>query len=104
MPIRKTAAGFVRRFEVADVQRESTTLTQTSSHGFLNQIYYPGIDQASIRNLNLNVPDRHSALSEAKRDTKNIIWSIVARVPAVATSHDGGASEIESRLLMMVRY
>src|ERR1700722_7027833 len=41
----------------------------TRSHGILNEIYYPRIDQACTRDFGLIVTDGHSFFSEEKRDT-----------------------------------
>ena len=82
----------------------NTTLTEPLSDGILSQIYCLGIDQACIRNLDLNVPDGHSSFGREKRDTKSIIRSIVDRVPAVVTGHDSCDSEMGTYLSMFVRY
>ena len=40
----------------------------TLSHGIFNEIYYPRIDQACIRDLGLIVTDGSTFFSEEKRD------------------------------------
>lgn len=54
----------------------------TLSHGILNEIYYPRIDQACTRDFGLIVTDGRSFFSEEKRDTKSIIRPIADGVPA----------------------
>ncbi len=56
----------------------------TLSHGILNEIYYPRIDQACTRDFGLIVTDGHSFFSEEKRDTQSVIRPIVDGVPAFA--------------------
>ena len=56
----------------------------TLSHGILNEIYYPRIDQACTRDFGLIVTDGRSFFSEEKRDTKSTIRSIADGVPAFA--------------------
>ena len=40
----------------------------TLSHGILNEVYYPRLDQACLRDLGLIVTDGQSFFSEEKRD------------------------------------
>lgn len=56
----------------------------TLSHGILNEIYYPRIDQACTRDLGLIVTDGNGFFSEEKRDTKSVIRPIADGVPAFA--------------------
>ena len=44
----------------------------TISHGILNEVYYPRVDQACIRDLGLIVTDGASFFAEEKRDCE---WS-----------------------------
>lgn len=48
----------------------------TVSHGILNEIYYPGIDKACIRDMGLIVTDGTSLFSEERRDAfnKRLAW------------------------------
>ncbi|MFN2112290.1 MAG: hypothetical protein ACK2TT_04165, partial [Anaerolineales bacterium] len=41
----------------------------TLSHGILNEVYYPRIDQACTRDMELLVADGEDFFSEEKRDT-----------------------------------
>ena len=64
----------------------------TLSHGIFNEIYYPRIDQACVRNMGLIVTDGESFFSEEKRDTDSSIRWIAEGVPAyglINISRDG---------------
>jgi glucoamylase len=54
----------------------------TLSHGILNEIYYPRVDQACARDLGLIITDAHSFFSEEKRDANSTILPIADGVPA----------------------
>ncbi len=54
----------------------------TLSHGILNEIYYPEVDQACVRDLGLLVTDGKEFFSEEKRDTETSIENLAAGVPA----------------------
>ena len=56
----------------------------TLSHGILNEIYYPRIDQACTRDFGLIVTDGRAFFSEEKRDTKSDTRPIAEGVPAFA--------------------
>ena len=43
----------------------------TLSHGILNEVYYPRIDKAAIRDSGLVVTDGQAFFSEEKRDTQS---------------------------------
>jgi glucoamylase len=51
------------------------------SHGILNEIYYPQVDQACTRDLSLLVTDGKEFFSEEKRDTLHHIKYIAKGVP-----------------------
>jgi glucoamylase len=53
----------------------------TVSHGILNEIYYPRVDQACTRDLGLIVTDGHDFFSEEKRHAKSTVAYPVAGVP-----------------------
>jgi glucoamylase len=64
----------------------------TLSHGIFNEIYYPRIDQACIRDMGLIVTDGVELFSEEKRDTGHKVEWLADGVPAfklVNTCHDG---------------
>src|SRR5690349_22753330 len=54
----------------------------TLSHGILNEVYYPRVDQACTRDLGLIITDGHSFFSEEKRDANSTIRPIAEGVPA----------------------
>lgn len=54
----------------------------TLSHGILNEVYYPRIDQACIRDLGLIVTDGQDFFSEEKRHTEHRIEYLAEGVPA----------------------
>lgn len=58
----------------------------TISHGILNEIYYPRIDQACTRDLGLLIADGRGFFSEEKRDAYSTIRAIVDGVPAFRIS------------------
>lgn len=54
----------------------------TLSHGILNEIYYPRVDQACTRDFGLIVTDGNSFFSEEKRNASSTIRAISEGVPA----------------------
>jgi len=54
----------------------------TLSHGILNEIYYPEIDQAAIRDMGFLVTGPDQFLAEEKRDTQHQIRMLAPGVPA----------------------
>jgi glucoamylase len=54
----------------------------TLSHGIFNEIYYPRIDQACIRDMGLIVTDGASFFSEEKRDCDSKVHWLEEGVPA----------------------
>src|SRR5262249_15185103 len=52
----------------------------TLSHGIFDEIYYPRVDQACVRDLGLIVTDGASFFSEEKRDTR---WEVAYLAPGV---------------------
>ena len=64
----------------------------TLSHGIFNEIYYPRIDQACIRDMGLIVTDGADFFSEEKRDADSKVQWLADGVPAfrlVNTCRDG---------------
>jgi glucoamylase len=64
----------------------------TLSHGIFNEIYYPRIDQACIRDMGLIVTDGATFFSEEKRDADSRVRWLADGVPAfrlINTSRDG---------------
>jgi hypothetical protein len=73
----------------------------TLSHGILNEVYYPHLDQACIRDLGFIVTDGKSFFSEEKRHTRSELRSPLSGIPAfdlVNTCADG-RYRIEKRIL-----
>jgi glucoamylase len=54
----------------------------TLSHGILNEVYYPRIDQACVRDMGLLVSDGANFFSEEKRHTQFEIQNLAEGVPA----------------------
>ena len=54
----------------------------TISHGILNEIYYPRVDQACTRDFGFMVTDGHGFFSEEKRDAHHVVMPIEDGVPA----------------------
>lgn len=54
----------------------------TLSHGILNEVYYPRIDQACIRDMELLVTDGEDFFSEEKRDTDSEVEQLGEGIPA----------------------
>jgi glucoamylase len=52
------------------------------SHGIVNEVYYPRLDQANIRDLGLIVTDGRDFFSEEKRDCSTSIEAVGPGVPA----------------------
>ncbi len=68
----------------------------TISHGILNEIYYPRVDQACTRDFGLIVTDGASFFAEEKRDCTFQIHALEDGVPAFAitNTHTGGRFRI----------
>jgi glucoamylase len=54
----------------------------TLSHGIFNEIYYPRLDQACIRDMGLIVTDAADFFSEEKRDADSAVHWLAGGVPA----------------------
>ncbi len=54
----------------------------TLSHGILNEIYYPRVDQACTRDLGLIITDGREFFSEEKRHASSLLTYIAEGVPA----------------------
>ncbi len=68
----------------------------TISHGILNEVYYPRVDKACIRDLGLIVTDDDSLFAEEKRDCTCVVETIEDGVPAfrLTSTHNGGRFRI----------
>lgn len=71
------------------------------SHGILNEIYYPQVDQACTRDLSLIVTDGKDFFSEEKRDTLHHIKLLAPGVPGyhVTNSCKGHQYRIEKEII-----
>lgn len=54
----------------------------TLSHGIVNEVYYPRLDQANIRDLGLIVTDGKDFFSEEKRHAMPTLETVAPGVPA----------------------
>src|SRR5690349_22501640 len=54
----------------------------TLSHGIINEIYYPRVDQACTRDVGLIVTDGDGFFSEEKRHTHHLVEYLADGVPA----------------------
>ena len=54
----------------------------TVSHGIVNEVYYPRIDAACIRDLGLLVTSDNDFFSEEKRDSRHAIQPLEDGVPS----------------------
>ncbi|PWB69579.1 MAG: glucan 1,4-alpha-glucosidase [Anaerolineales bacterium] len=61
---------------------ESSRVWFTLSHGILNEVYYPRIDQACVRDMELLVSDGKDFFSEEKRGTSSEIRMLAEGTPA----------------------
>ncbi|MGA8940573.1 MAG: glucan 1,4-alpha-glucosidase, partial [Acidobacteriaceae bacterium] len=64
----------------------------TLSHGIFNEIYYPRIDQACVRDMGLIITDGAAFFSEEKRDADSGVRWLAEGVPAfglINISRDG---------------
>jgi len=73
----------------------------TISHGILNEIYYPRVDQACTRDLGLIVTDGRSFFSEEKRHASCDITPLAEGVPAyrLANTCKQGRYQIKKEIL-----
>jgi glucoamylase len=61
--------------------RASSRIWFTLSHGILNEVYYPRLDQACLRDLGLLITDARTFVSEEKRDTSSRLEWLAPGVP-----------------------
>ena len=53
----------------------------TLSHGIINEVYFPRLDQANTRDFGLIVTDRKDFFSEEKRDASSRVAPLAQGVP-----------------------
>jgi glucoamylase len=73
----------------------------TLSHGILNEVYYPRVDTACVRDLGLIVTDDHGFFSEEKRHARSEVALLVAGAPAFRLTNrcTHGRYEIQKEVL-----
>jgi glucoamylase len=73
----------------------------TLSHGIFNEVYYPRVDQACIRDLGLIVTDGSSFFSEEKRHARSNVSTLAPGVPAFRLRNVcmNGRYSIEKRIV-----
>jgi glucoamylase len=82
------APGIAARWTSSDKSGVGTALRPASrvwftlSHGILNEIYYPRVDQACTRDFGFIVTDGKGFFAEEKRDTDSTITAMMDGVPA----------------------
>lgn len=67
---------------------ESSRLWFTLSHGIVNEVYYPRLDQANIRDLGLVITAADGFFSEEKRSTQTTTRMVASGVPAYEITND----------------
>ncbi len=78
----------------------------TLSHGILNEIYYPRVDQACTRDFGLLITDDSGFFSEEKRDCSFIVETLEDGVPAykLTNTHVDGRYRIVKRVVTDPRH
>jgi glucoamylase len=73
----------------------------TISHGIVNEIYYPRVDQACVRDLGFIVTDGDAFFAEVKRDCETVVERIEDGVPAfrLTSTHRGGRFRMINRVV-----
>ena len=80
---------------------EGSRVWFTISHGIVNEIYYPRVDQACVRDLGLIVTDGDTLFAEVKRDCETVVERIEDGVPAfqLTSTHRGGRFRMINRVI-----
>jgi glucoamylase len=73
----------------------------TISHGIVNEVYYPRVDQANIRDLGLIVTDGAAFFSEEKRHSTSCVTMLAPGVPGYRLTNacDGGRYRIVKTII-----
>ena len=73
----------------------------TISHGIVDEVYYPRVDQANTRDLGLLVTSADGFFSEEKRDTRSVVHLIAPGVPGfrLVNTCVHGRYEIEKTII-----
>ena len=75
----------------------------TISHGIINEVYYPRIDQANTRDMELLVADGDRYFSEEKRDTLREISPLEQGVPGYKLVNNSAYPQIAADYERMFR-
>ena len=80
---------------------EGSRVWFTISHGIVNEIYYPRVDQACVRDLGLIVTDGDAFFAEVKRDCDIVVERIEDGVPAfrLTSTHRGGRFRLVNQVV-----
>jgi len=80
---------------------EGSRVWFTISHGIVNEIYYPRVDQACVRDLGLIVTDGDTLFAEVKRDCETVVERIEDGVPAfrLTSTHRGGRFRLINQVI-----
>jgi glucoamylase len=80
---------------------EASHVWFTISHGILNEVYYPRVDQACIRDLGLIVTDGREFFSEEKRHTSSEVSYLATGIPAyqLLNTCNNGRYRIEKQVV-----
>ena len=80
---------------------EGSRVWFTISHGIVNEIYYPRVDQACVRDLGLIVTDGDTFFAEVKRDCETVVERVEDGVPAfqLTSTHRGGRFRMINRVV-----
>src|ERR1700691_4141014 len=86
---------------VGTAHNPQSPLWFTFSHGILNELYYPGIDQACTRDMELIVTDGKDYFSEEKRNATSVSNCLTEGVPAyqIINTCEQGFYKIEKEIL-----
>src|SRR5665213_2478169 len=86
---------------VGTAHSHQSPLWFTFSHGILNELYYPGIDQASTRDMEFIVTDGKDFFSEEKRHATSVTHYLTEGVPAykIVNTCAQGCYQIEKEIL-----
>ena len=73
----------------------------TISHGILNEVCFPRVDAACVRDFGLMVSDGDAFFAEEKRDRGFVVETVEDGVPAFAltNTHRGGRFRIVKRII-----
>jgi glucoamylase len=80
---------------------EGSRVWFTISHGIVNEIYYPRVDQACVRDVGLIVTDGGAFFAEVKRDCDTVVERIEDGVPAfrLISTHRGGRFRLINQVI-----